>query len=731
MKPSIPRKIKFGIRVKAIVAITILVILVATILSIFFIKYENKIIHGDLKQMGLVLSSNLAYNAEYGVLTDNLDVLKSLIEGIVKQPHVAYCLIHDVEGNILVSRGIENKVRGEFYNITKVALSADKPVTQLVNIMDGKNYYDIAVPIITKEVEMPKDEMSLFEGGEYLSPTNDLNIKEFSNQGNLITKKIGIARVGLSLAGASVLEQESRKIALIIAALIILISGVITTVLTGVAVNPIKRLVEGTQRIAKGDLNFQVAASGDDEVAQLADSFNTMTEDLRKSHNELISAKEYTDNIIKSMVDILIVVDPKGKIRTVNPATVRLLGYKEAELIGQSIDIIFPGTIDIKGTKQKITDHLVKQGYVADYEIRLSNKSNHSLPVLFSGSVMRDKMGRVEGIVAIAKDITDRKVSQSLIELKNKMLEKVNEDLVTNHKALNTMLTDLRRSNEELKKAQNQLVQSEKLASIGQLAAGIAHEINNPLGFVGSNLSVLDQYIHSLLEVSKMVELLKKAIEEKNLDEAVRVNRQIINLEKTSNIEHILSDINNLLQETHNGIERIRLIVKDLKAFARQDKEVKAPFNLNKIFEGVLNIVWSEIKYKADLKQELGEIPLVECNGQQIGQVFINLLVNATQAIQGRGVITVRTYAKDDFVYAEITDTGEGIPANIIDKIFDPFFSTKDVSKGTGLGLSISYEIVKNHNGDIKVISEVGRGTTFIVSFPAIIGESLDKKVDS
>ena len=212
------------------------------------------------------------------------------------------------------------------------------------------------------------------------------------------------------------------------------------------------------------------------------------------------------------------------------------------------------------------------------------------------------------------------------------------------------------------------------------------------------------------------------AVAAKSFDKASELENEITEFEKNLNIRHILKDVNNLIDETQNGIERISLIVKDLRSFARQDKETKALFNLNKIFEGVVNIVWSEIKYKAELKQELGEVPLIECNGQQIGQVFINLLVNAAQAIKDRGTITVPTFYRDGRVFAQISDTGQGIAPNVIDKIFDPFFSTKDVGKGTGLGLSISYEIIKNHGGDIKVDSQLGEGTSFTMSFPATKG---------
>lgn len=703
------RKITFGIRVKTILATTLLVVCVASILGIFFTKHINQIIHSDLGQMGVVMARNLAYNAEYGVLTDNTDALTNLIGGIMQQSQVAYCVIHDLDGNVLASRGVDTGLKKEYAEATPKALKAVEPIVQLISLNNYESYYDVAVPVITKQVDIPGDETSLFE-----------TESGSSKKRPMVEKKIGVVRVGLSLREAKEFEEQSQDITIAITALIILIAGAITTFVTSITVRPIRKLVGAMRKIARGDMDVNIPVKGSDEIAYLTDSFNQMTEELHRSRDELLRAKEFTDNILRSMVEILMVVDPKGKIIKINPAGLKVLGYSEDELMNRSVDTIFSdaNSEDQKEFQEKIVEELVKTGFVTDYEMNYKSKNGTNVPVVFSASVMRDKKGRLEGIVGLARDITERKVAESLIELKNKMLEKVNADLLANEIKLNNMLSHLRKANEELKKTQNQLIQSEKLASLGQLAAGIAHEINNPLGFVGSNIAVLDQYLKNIIDILGRYKLIKQALKDKDYEKAALLEKEMSELEQKNKIDTIFKDLNNLMSETLNGVERISLIVKDLKSFARKDLESRSAFNLNKIFEGILHIVLSEIKFKAELKQELGDIPMIECNGQQIGQVFINLLINAAHAIKDRGVITFKTYAENDKVFVKVSDTGMGIPRAIMDKIFDPFFTTKEPGKGTGLGLSISYELVKNNGGEIFVESEVDKGTTFVLSFP-------------
>ena len=285
---------------------------------------------------------------------------------------------------------------------------------------------------------------------------------------------------------------------------------------------------------------------------------------------------------------------------------------------------------------------------------------------------------------------------------------------------LNQEISERKQAELDLKNAQAQLVQAEKLASLGQLSAGIAHEINNPIGFISSNIETLGQYVDGYSEILRATEILKKAVEAKDLDKANSVVQDMKELEEKVNLSFIASDVDNLLRESKSGAERIEKIVMDLKTFARKDEGLMELNNIEEIIDGVINIVWNEIKYMAELKKEYGSMPFVRCNAQKIGQVFINLLVNAAQAIEGEGEgsIMVKTYTNEHHACIEISDTGCGIAKENVTKIFDPFFTTKDVGKGTGLGLSVSHDIIKQHKGEIDIESEIGKGTKFIIKLP-------------
>ncbi|MGE0267921.1 MAG: sensor histidine kinase [Candidatus Omnitrophota bacterium] len=274
--------------------------------------------------------------------------------------------------------------------------------------------------------------------------------------------------------------------------------------------------------------------------------------------------------------------------------------------------------------------------------------------------------------------------------------------------------------NEEIKKTQNHLVHSEKMAAIGQLAAGIAHEINNPIGFVFSNIQMLEEYSQSFVKVVRQVEEINKAYAQRNTNRVEQLLTELAQLEKGTNLKLITDDLGALLTESTQGMERVRKIVLDLRSFAREDSGEKELIQVEKILESILSIVHNEIKYKATLKKEYGQTPPIYCSSQKIGQVFINLIVNAGHAIEKNGDIGIRTFQDKDKICIEISDNGKGIPADKIQKIFDPFYTTKPVGQGTGLGLSISYEIIKKHGGEIKVHSEPNKGSIFTVILPVL-----------
>ncbi|MBI4987151.1 MAG: PAS domain S-box protein [Rhodocyclales bacterium] len=323
--------------------------------------------------------------------------------------------------------------------------------------------------------------------------------------------------------------------------------------------------------------------------------------------------------------------------------------------------------------------------------------------LFFTAAPLTDGDGKVIGAIETLQDVTERRRAEEALVRHQTELE----------------LTVERRTG-ELADAHRQLMQSEKLASIGQLAAGVAHEINNPIGFVQSNIGSLERYFGSLLRVLEHFEKNEERVE--GLGESGQNwVAEVRALCAEADYEYLKEDIPALLAESKDGIDRVRRIVQDLKDFSRPDTHQDWEWaDLKAGLDSTLNIVHNEIKYRADVVKEYGPLPLVECQFSQLNQVFMNLLVNAAQAMpEGKyGRITIRCGSGAEEAWVEIADTGSGISKENLERIFDPFFTTKPVGKGTGLGLSLSYGIVKKHGGRIEVKSVQGEGTTFRVVLP-------------
>jgi signal transduction histidine kinase len=258
----------------------------------------------------------------------------------------------------------------------------------------------------------------------------------------------------------------------------------------------------------------------------------------------------------------------------------------------------------------------------------------------------------------------------------------------------------------KLDEATKRLVQSEKLASLGELAAGVAHEINNPVGYVSSNLTTLQKYL---------------GVYEKVLDAPEADSAEMTALKKKLNYAFIRDDLQNLVKETQEGVGRVKSIIQDLKDYARTNAATHyVASDIQVGLKSTLNIARIQLKNRADVRLALGKLPLVECAPSQIDQVFLNLIVNAAQAMpEGKmGMIDIHTDCNDELVWIEVKDNGPGIAPDVLKKIFDPFFTTKDPGTGTGLGLSVSQNIIQQHGGTLTVDSTVGVGTTFRITLP-------------
>lgn len=433
-----------------------------------------------------------------------------------------------------------------------------------------------------------------------------------------------------------------------------------------------------------------------------------------------------------------------------NPACAISLGVAARDIIGtQGLGHIFYGCerpvladLIVDGSIKHLIDDLYQSRYRSSLTVPGAYEAEDFFPLLgtsgrwlyFIAAPLRDDSGAMVGAIESLLDITERKVVENAFMIAQlEVEEEVGKRTAELAQVNQTLRDDVRRReqaelslmernaelnalNAKLSSAQEHLIQSEKLASIGQLAAGVAHEINNPIGYIFSNFGTLEKYLAQLFEMLSAYE--KSELTHGNAPTVA----DLAALKQRIEFEYLKEDIPTLMSESKEGIVRVRKIVQDLKDFSHVDATQEWQFtNLNQGIESTLNVVNNEIKYKADVVREFGELPEVQCMPSQINQVVMNLVVNAAHAIGAqRGKITIRTGYDGRLAWFEVCDTGSGIPKEVLPRIFDPFYTTKPVGKGTGLGLSLSYGIIQKHNGTITVQTEMGKGSSFRVSIPAV-----------
>ncbi len=396
---------------------------------------------------------------------------------------------------------------------------------------------------------------------------------------------------------------------------------------------------------------------------------------------------------------LLILDTATQQIMDVNPLAASTLGQDIDDLLGEQVHTCLPS-----GRQTNCPFHQMEpEGSSGTLDLLHSDQS--LVPVMFSTTLLQDEFSNL--MVFSFLDISGRVAAENqLLESRDKLQE----------------------AHTQLKEHKDRIVQSEKLASIGQLAAGVAHEINNPVGYVTSNLGTISEYIDSMKAIIVLYrELAALPIDDKE-NKAV-LQKAIAELEEEEDLDFILEDTDNVMSESMEGVHRVAEIVQNLKSFAREDSDARGPHNINDGIEAMIKMVWNELKYSCEIVREFGSVPVVQCHKGQINQVIMNILVNASHAMpESGGTITVGTSVQNGQLEISIADNGSGIPEDVLSKIFDPFFTTKDVGKGTGLGLSISHGIIFDHEGTIEVDSEVGKGTNFRIYLP--LGETSSENPD-
>jgi signal transduction histidine kinase len=382
-----------------------------------------------------------------------------------------------------------------------------------------------------------------------------------------------------------------------------------------------------------------------------------------------------------------------------------------------------------EGTIKKMVHSGFASGNIQTIIDRFTDQEGREKIMERTAIPVKDDTGQIHTITLVSRDITEIHQQSEEVRHLNLKLRKISSELIKKN-------TKLEKTLRNLEQTQAQMIQSEKMASIGQLAAGVAHEINNPTGFVSSNLKTLSDYQNDMNRVIDDYRALKttlKTVPGSDFPDAIADLLSRVEASETEvDIDYIREDVGELIGDCREGTERIKKIVEDLKHFAHPGEDRLKETDINAGIESTLNVVNNELKYKATIVKELGNVPIVNGYPQQLNQVFMNILVNAAQAIEKSGEIRIVTGTVNGMVEVRISDTGCGIAKENINKIFDPFFTTKEVGKGTGLGMNIAYNIINKHGGDIRVESTLGQGTTFIIHLPVgtLSQESDDEAIE-
>ncbi|MFZ1547236.1 MAG: Tar ligand binding domain-containing protein [Candidatus Nitrotoga sp.] len=507
---------------------------------------------------------------------------------------------------------------------------------------------------------------------------------------------------------------------------------------------PLEDAVRIARSVAAGDLTQQIEVHSTNEIGQLMEALKEIHGSLMKIIDQVRDSETRIRAVLDNVDEGIIAFSEGGEIKIFNPAAEQIFGYAGNEIIGQNASLLtlesdqgqHDDSLEQHQQLNKSTNPGESRGVVG------VRKNGTRFPLEFKTNVIHLNMEFF--VITVIRDLTARKEAENellhakeaeeelnhahrdleqLVQSRTAELEQVNlrlaEDVQNREQAESVLLRrnmELSELNTRLKEAQEQLLQNEKMASIGLLAAGVAHEINNPIGYVHSNIGALETYLNELFLI-----LDAYASTENVLTTDAASHAELQRLKAELNLDFLRMDIPLLMTESKEGISRVRKIVQDLKDFSHVNSSQEWKWaDLHQGLNLTLNVVNNEIKYKAEVVKEYGTLPEIECLPSEINQVFLNLLVNAAHAITDdeRGIITLRSGCDDRCVWIEVADTGSGIAPEHMKKIFDPFFTTKPIGKGTGLGLSLSYGILQKHHGRIEVQSEVGKGTTFRLWLP-------------
>ncbi|MEI8346628.1 MAG: ATP-binding protein [Pseudomonadota bacterium] len=558
---------------------------------------EKSMLEKLFKTSGVSFASYIAKLSRDPLISKNTIQLDAIVHDATRDDNITYALVYDAQGELLTSQYASIDYQSPINRALLSTIPSDLELKDVISIIKKhQNLIEISVPI------------------------------------NLDVKNIGKVTIGMSTS--SINNRVLTTIISVIAinlGFVFVLGFVLFFLSQKILLDPLAQLTLAVADLASGDFSTHINIKADAEIQVLIDSFNLMATDLKTN----TISKNYFDNIIRGLMDPLLVFSPEGKILMANPATSKLLAYEEEELINNSINLIFED--------HKLLARILSEGNLNNIETIYINKNGDRVPVLFSASAVVGE-GQNNNFVCAAKDTSN------------------------------------------IKRLEQQLLLSSKLASVGTLAAGVAHEINNPLAIIQGYSTLLKEMLES--------------------DDAAKNSDRI-----------------NLINKQEIAVNRVADIVNGLRLYARADTEIVETIDIEKAIKNILNFT-EKIFTKDNVTIETVfkcQNANIKGNYGKIQQVIMNLVGNARDAIKEirpQGKIQIATSSQDKNIEILISDDGNGIDAEKINKIFDPFYTTKPPGKGTGLGLSISLNIIQLFKGKLEVKSEKGIGTTFKITFP-------------
>jgi two-component system NtrC family sensor kinase len=394
---------------------------------------------------------------------------------------------------------------------------------------------------------------------------------------------------------------------------------------------------------------------------------------------------------------ILFVLDSNGRFLSVNPAAERLFHASQRDLAGLPFQTVLDEYSFAKA--DQMIALTLENGAVKDWELNHIQPDTEPVLVEYTTCVLRDKNSQIVGIGAVGSNLN--------LELD------LTVQLAATNQELEGALLQLEKTHAELKSTQAQLLQSEKMRALGQMVAGVAHEINNPLGFARNNFIFLSEKLPALQALFTRYASLKKNATSGDL-------RAIEQAEQRAGIDYLWDDFNDAVQEGLEGINRIREIVLSLLNFSRLDEAEVKEADLNEGLRSTIRLLQASCKDRIQIEESYGAIPKTFCHPGELNQVFLNLLTNSVQAIEGPGQIQVATNNSDGRIRIQISDSGKGMDPQTLSKLGEPFFTTKPVGAGVGLGLAVSFGIIQRHKGTIHFESRPGSGTVVVIDLPIV-----------